>query len=146
MYSFDAVTSLVDYYGFRSKGTKSPDDLIAAIQAALGQHDQRSVFPYIQVHEFEGLLFSDVKAFGSVLPNAPVVDLASIRHAFDTPEDINDSTVTAPSKRIERLIPRYRKVLYGPALAHKIGLQAIRSECPRFDAWLRRLESLSTAR
>ncbi len=37
MHSFDAVTSLVDFYGLGGKGTKSPDDLLAAIRADLGR-------------------------------------------------------------------------------------------------------------
>ena len=102
------------------------------------------MFPYIQVHEFEGLLFSNVDAFVSVLPDAPVVELRSIRSAFGTPEDINDNIMTAPSKRIKTLIPHYQKTLDGTELALEIGLEAIRDECPRFDAWMRRLEFLGT--
>ena len=57
--SFDTVTSLVDFYGFRDKRAMSPDSLLQAIRDAIGQYDERSVFPYVQVHEFEGLLFSE---------------------------------------------------------------------------------------
>ena len=139
---FDAVTSLVDFYGFRGKGTMSPDHLLRAIRESIGQFDERFVFPYVQMHEFEGLLFSDVDAFESVFPDPPVADLRSIRSEFDTPEDINDSSTTAPSRRIKGLIPSYRKRLDGPLLAFEVGLDGIRSECPRFDAWMRHLESL----
>ena len=97
------------------------------------------------MHEFEGLLFSDVDAFERLFRDPPITDLRSIRSAFDTPEDINDSAKTAPSKRIARLIRSYRKTLDGPLLALEIGLERIRSECPGFDAWLRRLESLGEA-
>ena len=141
-HSFDAATSLVDFYGFRGKGTKSPDGLVQAIRDRIGRPDDESVFPYVQVHEFEGLLFSDVDAFQTVFHDAPVDDLRSIRSTFHTPEDINDNTRTAPSKRIGKLIRGYRKRLHGPLLAVDIGLERIRSQCPRFDAWLRRLESL----
>lgn len=140
--SFDAVTSLVDFYGFRDKGSKSPDELVGAIRNRIGQFEGRSVLPYVQLHEFEGLLFSNAEAFGRILQDAPVAELKSIRSEFGTPEDINDCPEAAPSKRIETLIPRYRKTLHGPLLALEIGLDAIRTECPRFDAWLRRLEAL----
>ena len=53
-HSFDAVTSLVDFYGFRGKGTRSPDTLVEAIHDRIGRPDDGSVFPYVQVHEFEG--------------------------------------------------------------------------------------------
>ena len=103
---------------------------------------ERFVFPYVQMHEFEGLLFSDVGTFERVIPGAPIDDLRSIRAAFDRPEDINDDPNTVPSKRIRQLIPMYRKRLHGPGVAGEIGLDAIRSECPRFDGWLHRLEAL----
>ena len=142
--SFDAVTSLVDFYGFRGKGRKLPDDLVRAIRNRLSQSDHRSVLPYVQLHEFEGLLFSNVEAFGRIIPDAPVTELKLIRSKFGTPEDINDHSEAAPSKRIETLIPRYRKTLHGPLLALEIGLETIRSECPRFDDWLGQFEALGS--
>lgn len=140
--SFDAVTSLVDFYGLKRKGNTLPNDLVQAIRNRISQFDERRALPYIQVHEFEGLLFSNVEAFTRILPEAPVADLKSIRSEFGTPEEINDHPDTAPSKRIETLIPTYKKTLHGPLLALEIGLDAIRCECPRFDAWLGQLEAL----
>ena len=142
LHGFDAVTSFVDFYGFRGKGTLSSDELLEAIRAEIGQFDERFVFPYIQMHEFEGLLFSDVDSFERVIPGAPIADLNSIRAAFDTPEDINDDPNTAPSKRIRQLIPTYRKRLHGPGVALETGLDEIRRECPRFDTWMGRIEAL----
>lgn len=140
--SFDAVTSLVDFYGFRNKGSRLPNELLEAIRNRIGQSDERSVLPYVQLHEFEGLLFSSVEAFGRILPDAPVAELKSIRSEFGTPEEINDRAEAAPSKRIETLIPHYRKTLHGPLVALEIGLATIRNECPHFDDWIRRLEAL----
>ena len=140
--SFDAVTSLVDFYGFRDKGSKLHNELVEAIRIRISQFDETSVLPYVQLHEFEGLLFSSVEAFGQILPNAPIAELKSIRSAFATPEEINDHPDTAPSKRIEALIPRYRKALHGPLVTLKIGLGTMRRECPRFDTWLGALEAL----
>jgi Domain of unknown function (DUF4276) len=40
--------------------------------------------------------------------------------------------------------PPYRKVLDGPTIAEKIGLERIRSACPHFDAWVSWIESLAT--
>ncbi len=33
--------------------------------------------------------------------------------------------------------------LHGPLVAAEVGLSAIRAECPRFNDWLTRMESLS---
>ena len=147
--SFDAVTSLVDFYGFREKGDKAVQDLekelLAGIAGRVGGHwNARKVVPYVQRHGFEGLLFSDVEVFATQIdfPQDCVPALRTVREQFTTPEDVNDHYETAPSKRIASVIPRYRKVLHGAVLAGKIGLDRIRAQCPRFSAWLTRLESL----
>ena len=145
--SFDVVTSFVDFYGFRNKRDKTAEELEALVcrdvQQKVGWNQDR-VLPYVQKHEFEGLLFSDVSAF-SALVDAPLksVDLLrNIRSGFATPEDINDDRATAPSRRIKGVIPVYRKPLHGPLVAMEIGLEAIRAECPRFNEWVIGLESL----
>ena len=143
--SFDAVTSLVDFYGFRRKGNKTVNGLEKALRQQFGRRwHPKKVIPYIQLHEFEGLLFSDVDAFTKLIgiSHPSIQDLQNIRSQFPTPEDINDNKDTAPSKRIAKVIPRYKKTVYGPLLAMEIGLDKIRAECPRFDGWVTSLESL----
>ena len=149
VWNFDHVTSLVDFYGFRDKGNVTRRELeqtiFETIDRDIGRNwDQSRAFPYVQQYEFEGLLFSDVTAFASAidLPNQSVVELRNIRSHFQTPEDINDNRDTAPSKRIEKVMPRYNKVVHGSLLAEATGLDTIRSECPRFNTWVERLESL----
>ena len=151
-WNFDFVTSLVDYYGFDGKGECSPDELQVRISDEVGgkmdrDWDRSLVFPYVQQHEFEGLLFSDVGAFASLIdmPEESIGALQRIRATFRTPEDINDNSATAPSKRIALVVPRYHKVVYGPLVAMETGLEVIRNECPRFGNWLTRLESLGSA-
>ena len=149
-WSFDAVTSLVDFYGFRDKDDRSVErlerHLLKKVRARIRRRewDETKVFPYVQRHEFEGLLFSDVNAFTSVMdaPEESVAELRRARSQFSTSEDINDEPETAPSKRITRTISRYRKALHGPLLAETMGLDAIRKECLRFNQWVERLESL----
>ena len=92
------------------------------------------------LHEFEALLFSDCRKFAHGI-NQP--DLASkfqkICDDFLTPEAIDDSPETAPSKRIEALVPGYEKPLFGTVAALEIGLPAMRDACPHFNDWLNRL-------
>ena len=128
-WSFDVVTSLVDFYGFRNRNSASPDELEARILHAIKgkirtQWNPSRVWPYVQRYEFEGLLFSDVSAFQSLPPVSPdVVDeLKNIRLRYQTPEDINDGATSAPSKRIGRLLPWYKKAIDGPIVAQNIGL------------------------
>ena len=148
--SFDAVTSLVDFYGFRGKGSRTvealEEDLLREIEARLPTVG--GVFPYVQKYEFEGLLFSDAAAFGAIgaigrATKRGIETLASVRRQFATPEDVNDDPEDAPSKRIARAMPGYRKRLHGPLVARETGLTKICAECPRFRAWLTRLERLA---
>lgn len=147
--SFDVVTSLVDFYGLRRKGNKTVDeleeDMTRQISRKLGlRWHPEKIYPYIQKHEFEGLLFSNVDAFANAIDASEesVEELRSIREKFPTPEDINDNSETAPSKRIVKVITQYEKDVDGPLIAMEIGLETIRAACPRFSDWLTRLESL----
>ncbi len=100
--------------------------------------------PFVLMHEFEALLFSDCAKLGEVLGAADKNrEFQRIRDQFRSPEEINDSVDTAPSKRISALVPRYDKVLDGVDAAQRIGLERIRVECTHFDSWLTRLELLA---
>jgi hypothetical protein len=101
--------------------------------------------PYLQLHEYEGLLFSNPAAFarGIYQPSLEKA-LTDIRRKFTTPEDINDSTETAPSKRVLELCTGYRKPLYGALAALEVGIGAMRRECPHFRDWVERLERTGT--
>jgi len=102
--------------------------------------------PYLQLHEYEGLLFSDPPAFASAI-NQPNLATAfqKVRNDFPTPEDINDAPTTAPSKRVLQAFPGYRKVLQGTIAAQRIGIEAMRRECPHFQDWVARLEAIGTS-
>jgi Domain of unknown function (DUF4276) len=117
------------------------DDLIAR----MGNHFRSERFvPFVVMHEFEGLLFSDCAAFSRGIGRSDLeVGFRKIRDQFATPEEINDSPNTAPSKRVEALVQGYQKPLLGVLAVLEIGLSRIRAECPQFDGWLRQLESLA---
>lgn len=98
--------------------------------------------PFVVMHEFEGLLFSDCQAFSLGIGRADLKPhFQKIRDDFKTPEDINDSPVTCPSRRVRDLVPGYEKPLFGTLAAMEIGLPRIRKQCPHFDNWLQQLET-----
>ena len=103
--------------------------------------DRRRFVPYVAMHEFEALLFSDPKAFASGL-YAPGLEVPfrGILEQCGEPEAINDSPHGAPSKRIAALMPSYEKPLFGNAAALQVGLEAMRRCCPNFAAWVVALE------
>jgi hypothetical protein len=118
--------------------------LLANIVAEMGpQFDPRRFIPQVVMHEFEALLFSDPERFAQGIGRGDLANqLRAIRRNFETPEDINDSPETAPSKRIKNLYPGYEKPLSGVVAAMEIGLPVIRRECSHFNSWLNRLEAL----
>jgi hypothetical protein len=153
--------TMVDYYGLprdwpgreEAPGKTSAPAKAEHVEAALladisdemgTSFDRRKFVPLVMMHEFEALLFSDPDRFAQEIGRGNLsAKFRAIREEFETPEDINDSVETAPSKRIERLFPGYEKPLFGVLAAMGIGLTKIRQECPHFNTWLKRLESLA---
>jgi Domain of unknown function (DUF4276) len=157
-------TTMVDYYGLpRSGGKAWPGRDEAArlgvaeraitVEEALfndvskemgGEFNSKRFVPFVIMHEFEGLLFSDCVAFARGVGQPQIESrLRAIRDQFGTPEDIDDSPQTAPSKRVEAIISSYTKPLFGVLAALEIGIDKIREACPHFRAWLEKLENLS---
>jgi Domain of unknown function (DUF4276) len=146
----DRVTTLVDYYGFQDRGARGrvqlEADIAAAAQAITTGYDPRFVLSYVQMHEFEGLLFTNPSDFewaedgwSDEVKNA----LLAVAQAFANPEDINDSPETAPSKRILSIFPggTYSKPEHGPLIAEATGMDAIRAKCPAFNEWVGKLQA-----
>ena len=151
---------MVDYYGMdptwpgyaeAREGDKTLSERAATIENALlndvgnalTNFNPERFVPYVVMHEFEGLLFSDPDRFARGIEYPDLSrEFQTIRDMFPTPEDIDDSPETAPSKRVEALVRNYRKPLMGVHAAQEIGLDTIRKECPLFNGWIERLELL----
>lgn len=118
------------------------------LQRDLAQHApvaNRRFIPYIQLHEFEALLFTDPAVMEEWLGlNRQLAAgcFATITAAYENPEHINDSPKTAPSKRIQALCAGYDKVGERLLVLEDIGLDRLRQACPHFGNWLTRLENL----
>lgn len=156
------ATTMVDYYALPQSGDRAwPGRDVAGnqpftfkaytVENALsidlctemgGDFNPNRFVPFVMMHEFEGLLFSNCERFGIGIGRPDLISqFQRIRDQFTSPEEINDSPETAPSKRIIALVPGYQKPFFGPLAAMEIGLDAIRTECPHFNDWLTRLES-----
>jgi len=97
--------------------------------------------PYIQLHEFEAMIFVDPSRLIDEYPDAEK-RIEVLKGVTTTPELINDDPNTAPSKRILAQIPNFNKPFAGVNTVEKIGIDAIRKKCPHFDEWLKKLERL----
>lgn len=127
---------------FAEKAASVESALLADVCSEMGDgFEQNRFVPYVMMHEFEGLLFSNATKLGLGIGRPDLSpEFQAIRDQFATPEEINDSPLTAPSKRIINLVPGYEKPLMGTLAALEIGLDAIRQECPLFRGWIERLE------
>jgi Domain of unknown function (DUF4276) len=137
--SFEEANKLLDPY-----------HKVEALEAAFANNinDNRFI-PYIQLHEFEALIFTNLE---ELYKNFPEYDeyrndinrLSTECSSYSSPELINQGVTTAPSKRLAKVIPRYEKLktTLAPQVIQKIGLSNIREKCPHFDQWVTRLESL----
>lgn len=95
--------------------------------------------PFLAVHEFEALLFSDASLLASSLGiNASIVN--ETLRVFGSPEAINTHPDKIPSRHIEKWTNgHYVKTVQGVAIAEKIGIAKMRAACPNFNDWLNRL-------
>jgi hypothetical protein len=156
------ATTMVDYYGLPQHGVGgwpgrataaglNVSKKAAAVEDALLKDVAKEIdnpwrfVPFVLMHEFESLLFSDCDALSRGIGRPDLQpQFEGVRQRFATPEEINDSPDTAPSKRMESIVPGYEKPLLGILAVLEIGLLRIRAECPHFNGWLSQLESLAS--
>lgn len=99
-----------------------------------------SFLPYIQKHEFETLLFANPAGFANVVDSTEMSGIMNVLNQFSTPEDINGSPETAPSKRLLSIF-NYKKVAHSALVMKDVDIDTLRRQCPRFDAWVGCLEA-----
>lgn len=155
---FTVVTTFFDFYGMPPRWpgrtearTKAHANKPLTVEKAIrddigtdvGEELISRLMPYIQMHEFEALLFSETSALPEVMrKESTKQQLDDIKEDFSTPEEINDSPETAPSKRIEDIYPFFRKPLHGVLAAKRITIETMIEECPHFKQWVTDLGSL----
>ncbi len=147
-------TTMIDLYGLPSdfpgkadhtRDAVNPIPFVQTLEEAFRSdiNDDRFI-PYLQLHEYEALLFADPDAMLPWFDNCQtaVEKMKAVSARFASVEHINDGENTAPSKRIIQLLPAYsgRKAAVGPQIAERISLVVLREKCSHFDAWVTRLE------
>jgi hypothetical protein len=151
------VTTMIDYYALKEwpgleeiKAKKSnmiqssiANILETSCKNAIGNicnADNRFI-PYIAMHEFEALLFSNPEILAKHINiERDLIDRILIK--CGEPEAINNSPQTAPSKRLESLYPSFRKTVTGIAIAEEIGIDTMREKCPLFNTWIKNFEKI----
>ena len=153
-------TTMVDFYGMPSdwpdrnqanrcthyldKANKVESNILSDLKESLGDSfNPRRIVPYVQMHEFEALLFSSpeklAKGLGDVNLSSSFSDISN---KYSNPEEINDNYETCPSRQIIKAFPGFRKTMNGLTDAKEIGLEIMRLKCPHFNDWIGKLEGI----
>lgn len=141
------VTTFIDFFRLKTdfpnfeeaQQIQNKIQRVDFLEQALAEAIDNSRFiPYIQLHEFEGLLFASKDGF-EFLPEIKEASLNSLLFAVnekENPEELNDGELTVPSKRLQLLIPGYRKTFHGPLIAEINQIDVLLARCSRFKTWV----------
>lgn len=139
---FDLYALPDDFPGYQyAKSIMDPYKKVNYLEKAFADdmNDYRFI-PYIQLHEFETLLFADMgKMEWEYLEHEKQInELMNVLKFIENknPELINDNPESAPSKRIINVIPEYDKVTAGVSIVEKIGIEKIMESCQHFKEWV----------
>lgn len=148
------VTTFVDYFRIPTsmpdyekciRNTAPVYDKVACLEKALADEvSDRRFIPYIQVHEFEAVLFSSNAGFEAYYDEIEYKQTQQIIDKYENPELINGGAKTSPSNRILKIIPEYKKIVDGNLIALEVGMKMILTKCPKFKGWLKELEGIMT--
>lgn len=103
-------------------------------------YDKNFFFPYIELHEFEAMLFSDIAKLKETYFEYDLTVLEECVKEQSNPELINDGVETAPSKRIINCIDSFDKANVGVNVLEKIGIENLVEKCHHFSEWIKCIE------
>ncbi len=147
-------TTMFDYYALpndfphfeESKKIQDSYERITFLEKKFEEdiNDKRFI-AYIQLHEFEALLFSNPEILSEYYfeYENEIEKLVQILKEFSNPELINDKPATAPSKRLKNIIPPFDKVNIGAIASCRIGIENLKQSCKHFNDWITKLESIT---
>lgn len=129
------VTTMFDFYGLPKdtpsigeiEKLNSPYAKVEFMENVLAKEfsSARIFFPYIQLHEFEALLYADLDKLQKECFDVDIGDLKTEVKCFDNPELINNGIEKDPSKRIIKHIPTYDKIVNGVNTVQEIGIDVL---------------------
>lgn len=150
------ITTLIDYYSLPKDFPKYQESRVILplmekldfLEASIKEDIEKTrngkfpyLLPYIQLHEFEALIFSSNRGITALFDSheANLIEIDRLIAYYPNPEEINNNPLTAPSKRLIKNIKGYNKVVHGSLILEEIGIPVIAEKCQRFNLWLNQL-------
>ncbi|MFT4073189.1 MAG: DUF4276 family protein [Dysgonamonadaceae bacterium] len=125
-------------------------DVTKKLEDEFGKDINHHLFiPYIQLHEFEALVFCGLEYLLIDYPDMKkqIEELEKVLVSYDNnPEKINNSPATAPSKRIIKSFEskhHYNKPKSGELVTGKVGISSLKEKCLHFREWIESLEKIA---
>ncbi|WP_421921110.1 DUF4276 family protein [Marinifilum sp.] len=139
------VTSLIDFFKLPTDfpSFKNDSNRIEEIEKGILEDfdSNPNLIPYIQRHEVEALMYSNMDGFELVMDDEDQLEkVQQIMDEYPNPEDINNSPETAPSKRLQGIF-NYDKTGDGEMIFEMVGIQAMLDKCPRFAKWINEIRA-----
>lgn len=147
---FDLYALSDDFLGYEAANRKTNCyDTVQLLEEQFGNDINSDRFiPYIQLHEFEALVFCGLEHLLVGYPDM-TREIASLKEVLsqyeNNPEKINNSPVTAPSKRIIKAFEskhHYDKPKLGEFVTDNVGIIGLKEKCLHFKEWIERLERI----
>lgn len=150
------VTTMFDFYRLpadvpgliEAEKMNDPYEKVELIESEIlkaEKYNGKFFFPYIELHEFEAMLFSDITRLEEAYFENDLTALKECVKMQTNPELINDGAETAPSKRILNSITCFDKANVGVDVLERIGIENIARKCRHFAEWIKRIEERAVA-
>lgn len=147
------VTTMFDFYRLPTDvpgvvdtiGMNDPYQKVEFIENKIleaEKYNREFFFPYIELHEFEAMLFSDITKLEEAYFEYDLTELKKCVELQSNPELINDGAETAPSKRIISCIHNFDKANVGVDVLKNIGIKNIAEKCLHFAEWVKCIEDI----
>jgi hypothetical protein len=149
--SIDLFTTMIDYYalpadfpGYNTRPNGNCYQRVEYVENEFGKDMNNIRFsPYLQLHEFESLVFANDSEFSNVFINQSkkIEEVKEILKVVNSPEEINEDPKTAPSKRLKKIFAEYDKFFHNLLILEKVKLSTLKEKCPHFNNWLAKIET-----
>lgn len=151
-YNCHLYTCMFDYYqlptdfpGFPPRGNDAISKVHYLEEQLAADLNTCSFVPYIQLHEFEALVFAGLDYLKKDHPNQDKAIKRlklELQQCGGNPEAVNNRFDTSPSRRLMAALGRYNKPKTGPMVAEQVGVEGLKGQCPHFKEWIDRLEQM----